>query len=216
MVNALRPPGEFQVVDIIFRRPIFKDGKLVEAGRVTVFCNGVVMQDATPVIGENYNQLGWRPRVYPDAGPLKFQDHGDKVRFRNIWYRPLPPRPIDGGADGDLTAEATTAKRKEIAAGVHADAAKLTGLAQTLRYAESLVYEKDTATYEGVEKSANAYVAALKALPAGAAEAKKGEVTQLLRALRYLTRFEIFPANYAPKAALDQFVKAQGWDDQKK
>ena len=85
MANALRPPGEFQSVDIVFRRPIYRDGKLIEAGHMTVFCNGVAMQDATPVISENYNLVGWRPHVYPETGPLKLQDHGNPVRFRNIW-----------------------------------------------------------------------------------------------------------------------------------
>ena len=216
MANALRPPGEFQVVDIVFRRPVFKDSKLVEPGHVTVFCNGVLMQDGTPVIGENWNQIGWRPMAYPATGPLKFQDHGNPVRFRNIWYRPLPPRPIDGGTDGELTAEATIAKRKEIAATIRSDAAKRTGTAQMLRLAESLVYEKDAATSAKVEQLATAYVAGLKALPAAQLEAKKEEAKSVQRAFQYLVKFEIVPAGYAPRSALDQLVKAQGWDDQKK
>ncbi|HWH71884.1 MAG TPA: DUF1080 domain-containing protein, partial [Candidatus Sulfotelmatobacter sp.] len=42
MVNAIRPPGEFQVYDIVFRRPVYKDGKAVDPGYVTVFVNGVL------------------------------------------------------------------------------------------------------------------------------------------------------------------------------
>src|SRR5215472_9447438 len=45
LANALRPPGEFQVYDIVFRRPIYKDGQAVDPGSVTVFCNGVLVQD---------------------------------------------------------------------------------------------------------------------------------------------------------------------------
>ena len=45
------------------------------------------------------------------------------MRFRNIWYRPLPPRAVEGGTDGSLTTEATMAKRKEIAAAIRQDAA---------------------------------------------------------------------------------------------
>jgi hypothetical protein len=216
MANVIRPPGEFQVVDIVFRRPVFKDGKMVEAGRVTVFCNGVVMQDATPILGENYNQIGWRPHVYPETGPLKFQDHGDKVRFRNVWYRPLPPRPIDGGTDGELSAEATTAKRKQIAATVRADAAKLSGVAQTLRLAESLVYEQDAATAAQVADRLNAYVAELKAAPAAQVESRKDEAKSVQRALAYLARHSLVATPYEPKSALDQFVKAKGWDDARK
>ena len=212
MANALRPPGEFQSVDIVFRRPIYRDGKLIEAGHMTVFCNGVAMQDATPVISENYNLVGWRPHVYPETGPLKLQDHGNPVRFRNIWYRPLPPRPIDGGFDGDLTAEATLAKRQELAATIRADAAHLSGAAQMLRLAEALVYENDSATAAKVEALANDYVTGLKSLSGPALEAKKDEVKTVLRAFRYLARFEFVAPSYAPRIALDQLEKTQGWD----
>lgn len=49
MMNPVRPPGEFQSVDIVFRRPIFRDGKVLDQGRVTVFINGVLVQDSTPL-----------------------------------------------------------------------------------------------------------------------------------------------------------------------
>ena len=214
LANALRPPGEFQVVDIVFRRPIFKDSKLIEAGHVTVFCNGVIMQDGTPIIGENYNQVGWIPKVFPETGPLKFQDHGNPVRFRNIWYRPLPPRPIDGGTDGDLTAEATTAKRKEIAATVRADAAKLAAnsTAQMLRLAESLVYENDPATNTTVEQLATAYAGGLKSLDSTALEAKKSEILSVTRAFHYLAKWTIVPATFGPKVALEQLAEKSGWN----
>lgn len=216
MVNVIRPPGEFQVVDIVFRRPIFKDGKLAEPGRVTVFCNGVVVQEGVPIIGENFNKIGWKPRVYPNAGPLKFQDHGNPVRFRNIWYRPLPPRPIEGGTDGELTAEAATAKRKQIATAIRSDAAKLSGTAQTLRLTESLVYEKDPATYAQVEQALNNYAASVKSLPGAELENRKGEILRVLSALRYLVRWQIVPGNFAPAAVLAQIEKTQGWDQPKK
>jgi hypothetical protein len=218
MANVIRPPGEFQVVDIVFRRPIFKDAKLVEPGRVTVFCNGVVVQDSVPIIGENFNKIGWKPRVYPNAGPLKFQDHGNPVRFRNIWYRPLAPRPIDGGADGELTAEATAAKRKQIAATIRADAAKLKGSvpAEMLRLGESLVYEKDAAAQAQFQKMAENYVGALKGVSGGALEQRKGELLQVLSALRYLARWNYISPDFAPLAALIQIEKTQGWDLPKK
>ena len=216
LANALRPPGEFQVIDIVFRRPIYRDGKVVDPGYVTVFCNGVVMQDHTPLEGPTGHMKRAVPGPFPDRGPLALQDHGNPVRFRNIWYRPLPPNSVEGGTDGELTAEATNAKRKEIAAGVRADAAKLAGTAHLLRLAESLVYEQDPATSAEVEQLATAYIAGLKALPATQLEAKKDETKSVLRAFQYLTKFEIVSTDYAPKAALEQFVKIQGWDQEKK
>ena len=216
LANALRAPGEFQVYDIVFRHPVYRDGKVLDPGYMTVFCNGVLMQDHTPLEGPGGHMKRSTAGPFPAQGPLKLQDHGNPVRFRNIWYRPLPPRAVEGGTDGALTAEATAAKRKEIAAGIRADAAKLTGTAQMLRLAESLVYEKDSAAAAKVEELAAGYVTSLKALAGDALEAKKNEAKSVLRALQYLAKFDFVPVSYGPKTVLDQFVTAHGWDDQKK
>ena len=216
LANALRPPGEFQVIDLIFRRPVYRAGKLVDPGYITVFCNGVLVQDHTPLEGPTGHMKRPGLQSVPDQGPLKLQDHGNPVLFRNIWYRPLPPRSVEGGTDGVLTAEATTAKRQQIAAGIRRDAAKLAGTAQMLRLAESLVYEKDGATYARVEEMVTAYVAGLKALPSAQREPQKNDAKTVLRALKYLAKFEIMPAGFAATKTLDQVVQAQGWDKEKK
>jgi hypothetical protein len=78
------------------------------------------------------------------------------------------------------------------------------------------VYEKEAAASAKVDELAAAYAASVKALPAAQLEAKKGEIESVLRAFRYLVKFEIEPANYAPKAVLEQIVKAQGWEEKKK
>jgi len=216
LANALRAPGEFQVYDIIFRRPIFQSGQLVDSGRLTVFCNGVLVQDNTPLEGPGGHMKRSAPVAFPEKGPLKLQDHGNPVRFRNIWYRPLPPRSIEGGTDGALTAEATTAKRKSIAATVRADAAKLTGTAQLLLLAESLVYEKDGTTVAQVDSLASAYVKNLQSLSGPALEAKQGEVQSVKRAFDYLAKFAVVDSTYPPKSALAALITAQGWDKGKK
>ncbi len=214
--NALRAPGEFQVYDIIFRRPIYDNGKVVDPGYVTVFCNGVLVQDHTPLEGGGGHMKRSVAGPFPEKGPLKLQDHGNPVRFRNIWYRPLPTRSIVDGSNGFLTAEATTAKRKEIATGIRADAEKLADTAKFLRLAESLVYEKDAATAAKVDELAAAYVTHVKSLSPAALEVKKDEAKSVLRALVYLVKYGVVPATYAPKADLDAFSKAQGWDKEKK
>ena len=216
MANALRAPGEFQVYDIVFRRPILKDGKVIDPGHLTVFCNGVLLQDATPLEGPGGHLRRSVPVAFPEKGPLKLQDHGNPVRFRNIWYRPLPPRSSEGGTDGVLTAEATAAKRQAIAATLRADAAQLAGTAQMLRLAESLVYEDEAATHAQVEARATTYAASIKALPSADRTAKKGEVQSVVRALQYLGKSAIVPASFAPRATLEAIVKAEGWDQVKK
>lgn len=218
MANALHAPGEFQSIDIVFRRPVYQNGKVVDPGYVTVFCNGVLVQDHTPLEGPTGHMKRPVPGPFPEKGPLKLQDHGNPVRFRNIWYRELPPRAIEGGTDGVLTAEATTAKRKEIAAGLRNDAAKLKAnpTEEMLRLAESLVYEKHAATYAQVEQLAERYVASVKPLSASELEQRKEEIRSVTRAFKYLAKFNIVPKTFAATAALDRIEKAQGWDKEKK
>ena len=91
LVNASRPPGEWQVYDVVFRAPRFKDGKVLEPGRMTVFHNGVLAQHNTEVFGSTiYRELA-KYTPHEAEAPISIQDHGDKqpVRFRNIWARRL-------------------------------------------------------------------------------------------------------------------------------
>jgi hypothetical protein len=218
MANALRAPGEYQMIDIIFRRPIYKAGKVVDPGYVTVFCNGVLVQDHTPLEGPTGHLRRTVPGAFPEKGPLKLQDHGNPVRFRNIWYRELSPRSVEGGTDGILTAEAATAKRKETAAALRNEAAKLKDAptAEMLRLAESLTYEKDASAHAQVEQMANRYVAGLKSLSPGELDTRKDEILSVFTAFKYLTKWNIFPGSFAPRAELDRIEKAQGWDQKKK
>ncbi len=90
LVNACRPPGEWQAYDIVFRRPRFSpDGTLLEAARVTVIHNGVLVQDNVKALGPTA-WLQYLPyESHPDKLPLSLQDHGNPVRYRNIWVREL-------------------------------------------------------------------------------------------------------------------------------
>lgn len=216
MANAVRGPGEFQVYDIVFRRPIFVDGKEVEPGYVTVFVNGVLAQDHTRLEGPTGHMGRAKPGPFPKEGPIQLQDHGNPMRFRNIWYRELPPRAIEGGTDGYLTTEATMAKRKEIAASIREDAEGLRNadnpLPEMLRLMESLVYEKQDAAEQRVSELAGKYVAGLKALPAGELASKRDEVRNVSGAFRYLARWKILPATYEPATALQEIIREQRWD----
>lgn len=88
-VNAMRPPGQWQVYDIIFEAPRFDGDKLARPAKVTVFHNGVLVQHATEMIGQMAHQQIAPYVAHPPKGHLLLQDHGDPVRFRNIWIRPL-------------------------------------------------------------------------------------------------------------------------------
>jgi hypothetical protein len=101
LVNACLPPGEWQAYDIVFRRPRFRrDGAVESPARVTVIHNGVLVQDNVALWGPT-NWLQHLPYTpHPDKLPMALQDHGNPVRYRNIWVRELPewnepgPRPM--------------------------------------------------------------------------------------------------------------------------
>ncbi len=90
LVNAMRPPGEWQVYDIVYHRPRFKpDGSLQSAARLTVFHNGVLIQDNMELVGPTTYMKRTPYSAHADRLPMSLQDHGHPVRFRNVWVRDL-------------------------------------------------------------------------------------------------------------------------------
>jgi hypothetical protein len=90
LVNATRPPGEWQTYDIVFRRPRFDStGAVTSPARMTVLHNGVLVHDAVELSGATANQRRATYRVHPDRLPIKLQDHGNPTKFRNIWVREI-------------------------------------------------------------------------------------------------------------------------------
>jgi hypothetical protein len=89
LANPSRDPGQWQVYDIIFNPARFKEGKLEAPAYITVFQNGVVVQNHTAIMGETRHRTFPRYTDRGKQGPIKLQDHGDLVRYRNIWVRAL-------------------------------------------------------------------------------------------------------------------------------
>jgi hypothetical protein len=90
LVNASRPPGEWQTFDIVFRRPHFgPDGELERPARITVFHNGVLVHDGAEFHGLTVHGRRAEYNPHPDRGPITLQDHGNPVRFRTVWVREL-------------------------------------------------------------------------------------------------------------------------------
>ncbi|NKC01531.1 MAG: DUF1080 domain-containing protein [Pseudomonadales bacterium] len=89
LVNASRGPGEWQSYDILFTAPRFaQSGRVIAPAYVTVLHNGVLVQNHVAV--EGTTEFVGRP-LYKQHGaaPIRLQDHGNDVRFRNIWVREL-------------------------------------------------------------------------------------------------------------------------------
>lgn len=89
MFNASRQPGEWQTYDIVFRAPRFEGETLREPARVTVFHNGVLVHHDRELLGATRHREVATYAPHAPKLPLVLQDHGDPVRFRNVWIRTL-------------------------------------------------------------------------------------------------------------------------------
>lgn len=90
LVNACRKPGEWQSYDIIYHVPRFdSEGKLLSPGTATVLHNGVLIQDHVEIKGSTGPAGAPKYQPHPPRQPIALQDHGNPVRYRNIWIRDL-------------------------------------------------------------------------------------------------------------------------------
>jgi hypothetical protein len=90
LVNVMLPPGKWETYDIVWTAPRFDpEGNLTSKARETVFHNGVLVQNNVELTGRT-DGFGRVPyRAHPERLPIALQDHGNPVRFRNIWVREL-------------------------------------------------------------------------------------------------------------------------------
>ena len=90
LANPMRKPGEWNVYDIVFTAPVFdEDGKVLKRATFTAFLNGVLVQNAVEVMGVTAHDKPPYYEKHDPKMPISLQDHGDLVRFRNIWVRNL-------------------------------------------------------------------------------------------------------------------------------
>lgn len=92
LVNANRRPGEWQSYDIVFHQPVWDGTTLLHPGSVTVFLNGVLVQDHWEMEGLTTHAARRPLRPHDTTGALQLQDHGCPLSYRNVWYRPLASR----------------------------------------------------------------------------------------------------------------------------
>jgi hypothetical protein len=89
LVNASKPAAEWQSYDIVFVAPRFAaDGKLLSPARMTVFQNGILVQNNVSLAGMTVFR-GAPYYVAHGPAPLVLQEHHNRVRFRNLWLRRL-------------------------------------------------------------------------------------------------------------------------------
>jgi hypothetical protein len=97
LVNASRPPGEWQTYDILFESPRWDaEGNLVKKANLTVLHNGLVLHHKREYLGATdgiggvpHKALAKYPQPHPPEVFIELQDHGNPVRYRNIWIRKM-------------------------------------------------------------------------------------------------------------------------------
>ena len=89
LVNAARPPGEWQTYDIFFEGPRFEGDELERPASVTVLHNGVLLHHKKEFIGATFHRRVGEYTAHPPQGSILLQDHNNPTRYRNIWIRPI-------------------------------------------------------------------------------------------------------------------------------
>ena len=191
MVNPQRKPGEWQVYDIVFHQPVWNGQTLVHPGSLTVFFNGVLVQDHWEMEGLTTHCC--RRPLAPGAtrGPLALQDHGCTVHFRNVWIRPLPSR-WDNLTHSVMSAntDAVMALRRETAAKLFAKLEKpLKPTAKNMMaMVEVISYAKEGEIKEAWTKLAHEFHDVLDRMSDAELNAQKGELMRLRNQLDTLIR----------------------------
>ena len=120
LADASRPPGQWQSFDVAFRMPRFDaSGALLEEARMTVFHNGVLVQNNEALPGTTI-WLESLPYAAHGPGRIALQDHGSPVRFRNLWVQRLPERPGPPAGYAELAAVALTDAQRDRLVGRYA------------------------------------------------------------------------------------------------
>ena len=189
MVNPARKPGEWQVYDIVFHPPVWDGLRLVHPGTVTVFFNGVLVQDAWQMDGVKTFLKRTTLQPHGPVGPLRLQDHGCIVQFRNVWYRPLVSRWADA-THGLMAADenAVMKQRRETAARLFAKVAD-----PSAATAENVKALGEVIAYANEGKYKAAFEAALNGYKAKPGDAK--EVEGVNKALDILIRNKVVDAS---------------------
>ena len=216
LVNACRKPGEFQTYDIIFHQPIWEGTVMKHPGTVTVLHNGVLIQDHWEFEGTATHKVR-KPLTskYAEKLPLRLQDHGNPVRYRNIWIREIPSRYSNTTHGGPGVKEADVmALRKETAAKLEKNVKwDNPNKVETLRQVMEVVsYEKTPARMEPFMKLADEYLASLAGLDAAGLKNKKGEIIDLRNDTKVLISNGVFDTTCKFYTALQKIIDEQKFE----
>ena len=202
LVQPCRKPGQWQSYDIVFHAPRWDGARLVDPGSVTVFFNGVLVQDDFPFQG----MTTWCRRLSHSkkpSGPILLQDHGHPVPFRNIWVRRIPSRFADTVNGGLGLKYGDVAALRHRLAGESLSFADKTDdpCEKFIRLWESFCYEPDHEVMVRIMKVEAECIDAIKAQKGGFANPRHFRAFK--RFVDMLEMGDWIPKNSAIKKALD-------------
>jgi hypothetical protein len=218
LVNACRKPGEWQTYDIIFHQPIWDGDAVKHPGTVTVIHNGVVTQDHWEFEGLSTHCQRRPLKPYANKQPLRLQDHGNPMRFRNIWIREIPSRYANTTHGGPAASESdVTALRQKTAAKLFeaanpGDANKVAALHRLL---EVVSYDASEAYMKPTLALSEAYLKELASADKQKLQDLKGDILGLRKACDVLTRNKVVPESFPLKAGLQRIIAENGLDKKK-
>lgn len=216
MVNPSRKPGEWQVYDIVFHQPKWDGAKLLHPGSVTVFFNGVLVQDHWEMEGLTTHCRRRPLAPHAKKGQLHFQDHGCPVHFRNVWIREIPSRwdntthSVLSGKEADVMAMRKATAQKLMA---KVDASKCDA-GTVNQMLEIMSYSKDEPFMSACKKVVGGYIAKLDAMDDAALDKAKGEIMSVKRSLDVLARNKVVE-NCPLCKKVGAIVEKKGWNKKK-
>lgn len=212
-VNPARQPGEWQVYDIVFHQPKWDGKKLLHPGSVTVFFNGVLVQDHWEMEGLTTHCRRRPLAPHAPKGPLSFQDHGCTVHFRNVWIREIPSRWDNtthsslSGVTADVMALRHQTAQKLLA---KIDQAKCEAQ-QVLAAYEVVSYSKEKDVLEPCQKIVMGYLKKLEVMDSATLDANRDSICAIKKATDVLLRNHVFEScPLATKVA--EIVSQKGWN----
>ena len=187
-VNPIRKPGEWQAYDIVFHQPVWEGDKLLHPGSITVFFNGVLVQDHWEMEGLTTHCKRRPLAPHEKKLPLFLQDHGCTVHFRNIWLRELPSR-WDNLTHSEMSAKETEvmALRRATAKALYAKVAD-----PKAATADTVAALAEVVSYANEGEYAESFKAALEAFRKSGAS--KEDVEKVNKALSVLVRNKVVDA----------------------
>ena len=214
LVNPTRKPGEWQTYDIVFHQPVFDGDKCIHPGSLTVFLNGVLVQDHWEIEGPTWHMRRTRQdKPRSTKGSIQFQDHGNPVHFRNVWVRELPSRYANTTHGTFLAKEGDVATlRGQTAAKLFAKIDATKSDASTLQaLLEVISYSKDDKYMSALKDACGKYKARIEAMDDPALEKAKNEIRDLRYALGTLRRNNVIGGDCQLCKTLDAIWKRKSW-----